>query len=207
MSDRHESFSAGMLDRIQSYRWPKKGDRLLMQSQDCENAAEISSDVISRHVHIWDGNMRAGAVLIGACGENNPDRHSLIYPILLNYRRAIELAMKWIIFMYGRRATVQIDDYEHHDLWKLWCLCKLIIVEFGSEDEAIPVVEQIIKDFHDLDGSGQAFRYAYSKAGTLVELPNYPIDLPHIQDVMEGIGHFFDGADAQLDGHCSAADW
>ena len=115
--------------------------------------------------------------------------------------------MKWIIFMYGRRATVQIDDYEHHDLWKLWCLCKLIIVEFGSEDEAIPVVEQIIKDFHDLDGSGQAFRYAYSKAGTLVELPNYPIDLPHIQDVMEGIGHFFDGADAQLDGHCSAADW
>ena len=48
---------------------------------------------------------------------------------------------------------------------------------------------------------------AYSKAGTLVELPNYPIDLPHIQDVMEGIGHFFDGADAQLDGHCSAADW
>ena len=80
MSDRHESFLAGMLDRIQSYRWPKKGDRLLMQSQDCENAAEISSDVISRHVHIWDGNMRAGAVLIGACGENNPDRHSLIYP-------------------------------------------------------------------------------------------------------------------------------
>ena len=60
MSDQHESFLAGMLDRIQSYRWPKKGDRLLMQSQDCENAAEISSDVISRHVHIWDGNMRAG---------------------------------------------------------------------------------------------------------------------------------------------------
>ena len=47
--------------------------------------------------------------------------------------------------MYGRRATVQIDDYEHHDLWKLWCLCKQIIVELGSEDEAIPVVEQIIK--------------------------------------------------------------
>ena len=46
MSDQHESFLAGMLDRIQSYRWPKKGDRLLMQSQDCENAAEISSDVI-----------------------------------------------------------------------------------------------------------------------------------------------------------------
>ena len=79
--------------------------------------------------------------------------------------------------MYGGYSTVQIDDYEHHDLWKLWCFCKQIIVELGSEDEAIPAVEQIIKDFHDLDRSGQNFRYAYSRDNkTLVELPKYPIE-------------------------------
>ena len=121
MIDQHDSVVAEALDRIQNYRWPKMGDRLLKQSQDWKQGAEISSDSISRHVHIWDGNMRAGAVLINACGENNPDRHSLIYPILLNYRHAIELAMKWIISMYGRHATVEIGDFEHHNLWKL-CL-------------------------------------------------------------------------------------
>ena len=143
----------------------------------------------------------------GAYEENNPGRHYLIYPILFNYRHAIELAMKWIIFMYGGYSTVQSDNYKHHNLWNLWRLCKKIIVELGSDDEAIPVVGQIIKDFHDLDGSGQSFRYAYSENGTVVELPRYRIDLPHIRDVMEGVAHFFSGADYQLDARCSAEDW
>ena len=207
MSDQHESYER-LLDRIQNYRSPKKGDRLLKESQDWERGVKFSNDIISRHVQIWDGNMRAGAILISAWAENSPGRHYLIYPILFNYRHSIELAMKWIINMYGGHATVRIDDYENHNLWKLWCLCKQIIVELGSEDEEIPVVEQIIKDFHDLDGSGQNFRFAYSKVNrTLLELPKYPIDLLHIQDVMEGVAHFFYGTDAQLDARCSAAEW
>ena len=206
MGDRHESYSE-MLEQSLNLRWPKKGDRLFKESPNWEQSVKLPNDIISRHVHIWEGNMRAGAVLIGACKGNNSDRHSLIYPILFNYRHGTELAIKWIIFMYGGYATVQVDCYEHHDLWKLWCLCKQIIVELGSEDEAMPVVEQIIKDFHDSDGSGQAFRYPSSKSGTLVKLPEYEIDLQNIQDVMEGVDHFFSGVDGQLDSHCSAADW
>ena len=35
--------------------------------------------------------------------QNKPnERHYLIYPILFNYRHAIELAMKWIIAVYVR---------------------------------------------------------------------------------------------------------
>ena len=188
-----------ILDEAQNCRWPKKGDRLFRKCQDWKRGGEFSNDATSRHVHIWDGNMRAGAILISACGEDSYECHSLIYPILFNYRHAIELAMKWIIKMYGHYSTAQINDFEHHNLWKLWCLCKQIIVEVGSEDEAIPIVEQVIKDFHDLDSSGQTFRYSSSKAGTLVALPEDPIDLPHIRDVMEGVAHFFDGVDGQLD--------
>ena len=151
--------------------------------------------------------MKAAALLVSACDEDNYARHSLIYPILFNYRHAIELAMKWVIKMYGRYSTINIDDFEHHNLWRLWCLCKQIIVEVGSDDEAIPIVEQVIKDFHDLDSSGQTFRYYSSKTGAPVALPEYPIDLPHIRDVMEGVAHFFDGVDGQLDAHSSAADW
>ena len=188
-------------------RWPKKGDRLLRKCGEWKHGAGFSNDTTFRHSHIWDGNMRAGAILIGACEEDSYECHTLIYPILFNYRHAIELAMKWVIKMYGRYSTAQIDDFEHHNLWKLWCLCKKIIVEVGSEGEAIPVVEQIIKDFHDLDSSGQTFRYSNSKAGTPVVLPDYPIDLLHIRDVMQGLAHFFDGVDAQLDEASQARSW
>lgn len=199
--------SAGFLDDAMNLRWPKKGDRLLQKCSTWEHGTTFSKDATSRHSHIWDGNIRAGAILIDACEEDSYERHTLIYPILSNYRHAIELAMKWVITMYGSYSTAQIDDFEHHNLWKLWCLCKKIIVEVGSEDEAIPVVEQIIKDFHDLDKSGQAFRYSNSKAGTPIALPGYPIDLLNIRDVMQGLAHFFDGADGQLDEASSTRDY
>ena len=150
--------------------------------------------------------MKAGAILISACEEDSHGRYDLIYPILFNYRHAIEMAMKWVISRYGRYSTFQIGDVQHHNLWKLWCLCKKIIVEVGSESETIPVVEQVIKDLHDLDNSGQTFRYPSKKAGVLERLPEYPIDLPNIRNVMEGVASFFDGVDGQLDAHSSAAD-
>ncbi len=151
--------------------------------------------------------MTAGATLIDACEENAYERHFLIYPILFNYRHGIELAMKWIIAMYGRYSNVKIDDIEHHNLWQLWKLCKQILIEVGSEDEAIPFVEQVIKDFHDLDKSALAFRYSRNKKGVLIALPDGMIDLENIRDVMEAISGFFDGADGLLDANSSAVDW
>ena len=187
------------LEEPADLRWPRKGDRLLQTCQESKEGARFSNDSTSRNSHIWDGNMTAGAILIGACEEDSYQGLTLIYPILFNYRHAIELAMKWIIEKYGRLSTARVGDFKHHDLWTLWHLCKRIIVELGSEDEAIPAVEQIIKDFHDLDSSGQAFRYADSKARTPLLLPDYPIDLTQTRDVMQGLAHFFEGVDAQLD--------
>ncbi len=194
-----------IVDETKNYRWPRKGDRLIRRGQSWPSG-EFSDDGTSRHVHIWDGSMQTGAILIGICEEDNYQSHSLIYPILSNYRHAIELAMKWVIKQYGRYSTLVIDDFEHHNLWKLWSMCRQIIIEVGSEDEAMPVVEQIIKDFHDLDKSGQIFRYPRSKGGTVVRLPDFPIDLSNIRDVMQGVAHFFDGVDGQLDAHSSAAE-
>lgn len=192
-------------DDAQKYRWPERGDRLLRKSQDWQHGGEFSNHVRARHVHIWDGYMEAGAALASTCHADNNTRHSLIYPILFNYRHACELAMKWIITVYGHYASVRVPDLGHHNLWALWRLCKQIILEVGSDDDSIPVVEQIIKDFHDLDRSGQTFRYATTRDGNLLELPDYKMDVPNIRDVMDGVAHFFDGADGQLDAHSSAA--
>lgn len=190
-----------------SYRWPSRGDRLLRDTNDWNRGVTFPQNELSRDVHLWSGYMRAGAALIEACDNDLPDRHFLIYPILFNYRHGIELAMKSIIVRYGSFSSVQVEATNHHDLWQLWKVCKAIIIEVGAEDEAIPVVEQVIKDFHDLDKSALAFRYSRDRRGALIALPDGMIDLENLRNVMEGVGHFFGGADAQLDANSSALDW
>lgn len=115
--------------------------------------------------------------------------------------------MKWIIARCGRYSTAEIGDIEHHDLWQLRKPCKQIIVEIGSEDKSIPVVERVIKDFHDLDKSALAFRYSWDKNGALIALSDRVIDFENIRDVMEAVSHFFDGVDGHLDANSSAAEW
>ena len=185
-------------------RWPKKGDRLLRRSDDWDRGVSFAKDPISRHAHIWSGYMSAGAALIEACDEYTHERHFMIYPILFNYRHGVELAMKWIVTMYGGKTT---DEIAHHDLWQLWKLCKKVIEECGSEDGSVEVVEPIIKEFHDLDKTALAFRYWSDKNGTLIELPDGMIDLANLRDVMEGVENFFEGADAMLSELRSAAGW
>ena len=206
MDKNHKSYM-DILNLAQKYRWPKKGDRLLRDSEDWDRGVEFANDEISRHVFIWSGYMGAGAALIDACEEHSHERHFLIYPILFNYRHGIELAMKWIIVQYGRYSTVKIGEIEHHDLWQLWELCKQIIIEVGYESESIADIEQVIKDFHDLDKSALAFRYSRDKTGALIALPDGMIDLQNIRDVMEGVSHYFDGVDGQLDHNAGAVDW
>lgn len=80
----------------------------------------------------------------------------MIYPILFVYRHAIELAIKWILTMYGGYGP---NDIAHHDLWQLWKLCREVIDAAGDGDGTIDTVEQIVKEMHDLDKSALAFRY------------------------------------------------
>lgn len=154
--------------------------------------------------------MRAGAALVEESKRDTVDRHFLVYPILFNYRHALELALKWTIDRYGRYAGVRLAEEERdHDLWQLWKLCKAVIVQVGSEgdgDETLRVVEQIVKDFHDLDKSAMAFRYSTTKAGVSFKLPDGPVDLENLNDVMEAVDNFFSGVDGQLDANVSAVD-
>ena len=134
--------------------------------------------------------MNAGAELIKICQNKPNERHYLIYPILFNYRNAIELAMKWIIAVYVRYSSAEMPKMRSYNLWQLWNVCKQIIIECGSSDDAIYVVEQVIKAFHDLDKSALAFRYSRDQNGAIIALPDGLIDLKNILDVMEALTIF-----------------
>ncbi|MCT8971688.1 hypothetical protein [Microbaculum marinisediminis] len=189
----------------QEYRRPKKGDRLLRGSDDWTGSITFSKQPLTRHVHLWDGFLSAADGLIELCTRPGceHERHSVIYPILFNYRHGLELAMKWTIVMYSGQGLNGIDD--KHNLWKLWKTYRKILEKAGSADkESIQAVEQIVKDFHDLDEGGIAFRYGWSLEGKEIKLPDYPIDLADIREVMEGVAHFFDGTDGWLSDLASA---
>ncbi len=190
------------------YRWPKKGDRLLRNAKNWERGVTFAQCALSRHVYIWSGYMQAAEALIESCADDPRTRELLVYPILFTYRHAVELAMKWIIARYGRYATVEIGDTEHHNLWELWKICREVMREVGGGgDAAVAAVEQLIKDFHDLDKSALAFRYSERKDGVLISLPEGAIDLENVRAVMVGISNFFDGADGLLDANASASPW
>jgi hypothetical protein len=133
-----------------------------------------------------------------------------VYPILFCYRHGLELAIKWNIDRYGRYASIpKEEDYAHHNLWQLGQACRKVILEVGSDGEtdALLAVEQVVKDFHDLDKGSFSFRYSTDKQGAVIQLPNAPFDLTNIKDVMEAVNNLFTGADGQLDYNSRAADW
>jgi hypothetical protein len=187
------------------YRWPEKGDRLLRASDDWQTAVSFTRYPTSRDAFIWDGYMTAGAALIDETERRPHDRHSLIYPILFNYRHGLETAMKWTIEQYGSLANLNLDEWDH-DLWGLWSLCKKIFAAAspGDGDEAMLAVEQIVKDFHDLDKNATALRYSKNKNGVTILLPDKPIDLQNMQQVMEAVDNFFKGTDGFLSNLASA---
>ncbi len=159
------------------HRWPQKGDRLLKHGTDWDTSAGFASHQLARDAYIWDGYMTAGAALIDETERRPSDRDTLVYPILFNYRHGLEAAMKWTIEQYGSLANIALDpDDRTHDLWGLWKLCREIFAAVNEpesqDDEGVQAIEQIVKDFQQIDKSGIAFRYSKNKNGAIITLPS-----------------------------------
>ena len=151
------------------FRWPKKDDKLILPAQDWRVGAELVQDSFSRATFIWSGYMMAGAQLVESARNLQTDKHLIVYPILFCYRHGLEMAMKWTLTTYGRFADVEQYDKDHR-LDKLWQSCTKLISECagGPEpDEALEGVGAIVAEFHALDGTSFAFRYAITKEGDL----------------------------------------
>ena len=172
---------------------PKKGDRLLRSSDHWVMTAMYAQDRVMREVCLWQGYMKAGAALIDETQRQPLQRNVLLYPIFFNYRHGLETAMKWIIELYGCLGSVERDETDGHDLLALWTKCRKIfksVPEFSS-DETLEAVEQIVKDFHNIDKNALSFRYSKKRNGKMISLPNNIIDLQNVRGVMEAVDNFF----------------
>ena len=176
------------------YRWPSRGDRLLRSKNGRGHV--VFSNHGGRHAEIWMGYMRAGDKLIDAfMNEPRGAQGELIYPILFCYRHALEMALKWMISRYGDKPP-KAD----HNLWQQWSAVLEIIGGVGHDrDDGVEAAGKLIKEMHDADRSSETFRYAVNKDRALLRLPDGPIDLKNLKDVMKALSNFFDGLDAGLD--------
>jgi hypothetical protein len=97
-----------------------------------------------------------------------------------------------------------LDDT--HDLLKLWGYCNCLFRACGTKDEeeAIESFGKIVKQFHDWDKKGIAFRYATKKGGAVVEFQHSHIDIVNLKDVMDGVANFLSGSDGWLDSIANA---
>lgn len=189
------------------YRWPKEGDRPFRKAESDTVYGPLGAMEACRAVSIMDGFMLAGATLAEQVLRERSKRFDLIYPMLYCYRHAIETGLKWLITQYGPRVNILPEGLTNeHGLLVLWKHCMEISLACGAAkgEEDLKAVEKIVKEFHDWDKSGIAFRYATKTNGAVVKFPHDDIDIENLRDVMNGVANFFSGLDGWLDNVANA---
>jgi hypothetical protein len=101
------------------YRWPKRGDRIAQHISKATDAY-ISDVSHERAVFLWRGYFQAGKLLAEHCERVSFDVNYLVYPMMYNYRHALEVAMKELISEYGPFVDVEPAPDNNHNLLQLW---------------------------------------------------------------------------------------
>lgn len=137
-----------------------------------------------------------------------PDKFFL--PIAFLYRHAIELTLKEAVENAIRIGLIDSNERTKeviggHSLHRIWNILKPAIVEFypKTDEDSEEDAERIILQFHELDKSGQAFRYPKSKDGrpSFEGVTNLPriVDLVKLKEVAVGLCSFLDACISGFD--------
>jgi hypothetical protein len=122
----------------------------------------------------------------------------LLYPIAFLYRHSFELLLKAVVEL-GDELHLQARDKGAlitHDLRRLWIEAREIIMRVwptGGTSYLAPI-ESILDEFHDLDRSGDGFRYLLDRTGNpnLEKAPE-TIDLDNLKRVANEAFERLDG--------------
>ena len=198
------------------FAWPKKGHRLFKVADDHEPVLTAWNGLhMSNPAEAF--KEAADSVLRQAETESKDFRlrhPEMILPVCYLYRHSIELRLKDIV-----RAGVKLRFFEQHkveeclaghSLATLWTKAKALICEVWKEEEPSPVkvVESVINEFHQLDRSGQTFRYARDKKGKPHDYGPIAmrVSSQNLRQTMDAVFNFIDGCHSGLVDICSDMD-
>lgn len=198
----------------EEFRWPEKGDNpFLIKSVDPNSPTWASLDWLASFNA--DDSLfatafkEAGDKIIKELSRGDDPQHPDMFfmPIAYLYRHSLELKIKQIIRLGIKLDLIQEDkklssELKHHRLHQLWDYARKVLEEHwpDSPKEALYAAGGIVQEFHNIDKSGQIFRYSEDSSGkkTLNQLPE-SVQLTHLQDVFEAVFNLLDGCEAGLD--------
>lgn len=136
----------------------------------------------------WSGYVggfrMAAAALLEQLEANGRDQDFLVYPIVFNYRHAVELSMKRVIEQGRRLFDEQGDFPDGHSLAKLWTTCRPVVVRVFNGDPDVkamlPSVDAVIAALDDVDPGGTAFRYPVGIKRGGVRPPSLPSTMTNL---------------------------
>lgn len=115
-----------------------------------------------------DGYMRSGFALIGAAERNEQPVDILVYPIAYCFRHGIELYLKHFCKTLPRLWSETAIPAATHRLLDNWATAQGYLrrdPSFDPDNAAISQVDKIIRDFVQIDPSGEIFRFPVSRKG------------------------------------------
>ena len=139
------------------------------------------------------GYFRAGERLVRSILQDSTLLDLNIYPLVFTYRHAIELGLKSLAQILPRMQSQNSSAKLTHKLLDNWAVVRGYL-EQGSELDHDPIesVDRILKDFVEIDPSGEAFRFPHARDGapflqesSHINIAVFAEAMKHVQEALE----------------------
>lgn len=92
--------------------------------------------------------------------DGSPGGWTLLYPTITLYRHHLELLLKEILRLGAELEGAEVNSPREHDLLALWRLVRECAERaLDSEQDGLEGITRCVREFHELDRRGTAFRY------------------------------------------------
>lgn len=188
--------------KIEDIPWPVAGEPLIRDDlPDWQNNACF--DPFHSSLATYSNGFRHGAtelVKVVISGHGIVDY--LVFPIIFLYRHAVEVALKELIRSASRLLDTGEDFETHHNLDKLWKVCRPLLEKVDSDVPTLDAVAEKIQALHDLDPDSFHFRYPEDKKGKRT-LPEdlVRVNVRHFAEQVDQVLAFLEAAGEQISVH------
>ena len=136
---------------------PQLGETLFKENENSKaNVIMRRWGIITNYAR---GYLLAGNLLVNEIIKNPKDADKLIYPMIFNYRQALELSLKNAILI-GSQVEGEMNVQFGHELQDLWQVCRPYLeVQLKEASETLEAVTSIIAQFAQNDNKSIKYRY------------------------------------------------
>jgi hypothetical protein len=179
-------------DQERELPWPRVGDQVFISGEDWWMNACVN----------WGGGWtlyaigyrNAGDALVERVEQDRGEADALVYPIVFCYRQYLELMLKDTLMEAHLYHGIDEPFDAKHPLLHHWKpLRPLLEKRWPGDPEPLDAVEEILRQFDEVDEGSFAFRYSVTRQGA----PSLPDEMQHINlrnlnEVVQRLGTFLE---------------